>query len=279
MAARPRFPVAVIGPGALGLLYASRLSQVVPTALIARSASRARALRAVRVGARRYRPAVFGPDNLPLAELAIILVKGYDTPAALSLARALRAKRVLSLQNGLIEAVPQGVSTAGAHRRGDAVVVATTGETLLPRGFTDLATWLRQAGMSARVSADIDRARYLKLLANVCINPLTALFRIRNGEVRKAPYAALTTTLAKEAARVLGISSRTAVQHVMKVALATAANRSSMLQDVEAQRRTEIHQLTGALLHIARRRRVEAPTHRAVLRLISVIERGLESVA
>ena len=63
----------------------------------------------------------------------------------------------------------------------------------------------------------------------------------------------------------------------MKVAGATAANRSSMLQDIEAGRRTEINELTGALLHIAQRRRVETPTHEAMLHLISVIERGLES--
>lgn len=279
MAARPRFPVAVVGPGALGLLYASRLSRVVPTALIARSAARARHLKSVSVGGRRYRPAAFSPDNLPLADLAIVLVKGYDTPAALRLARAMRAKRVLSLQNGLVDVVPQGISTAGAHRRGKAVVVATTGETLLPRGFDDLAAQLRKAGLAARVSSNIDRARYFKLLANVCINPVTALFGIRNGEVRDAPYVRLTTALATEAARALGISARTAVQHVMKVAAATAANRSSMLQDIESGRRTEINELTGALLHIAQRRRVETPTHSAMVRLISVIERGLESFA
>jgi len=277
MAARPRFPVAVIGPGALGLLYASRLSRVVPTALIARSASRAKSLKSVTVGGERYRARVYSPENLPLADLAIVLVKGYDTPSALRLARALRAKRTLSLQNGLVEAVPQGISTAGAHRKGNAVVVAATGETLLPRGFEDLATQLRAAGLSARVSSNIDRARYLKLLANVCINPVTALFRIRNGEIRNAPYAKLAITLAMEAARVLRMNAKSAVQHVMKVAAATRANRSSMLQDLEAGRRTEINQLTGALLHIARRRRVKAPTHEAMLRLISVIEARLES--
>lgn len=279
MAARPRFPVAVIGPGALGLLYASRLSRVVPTALIARNAARAKALRSVTIGRERYRPAVFAPEKLPLTDLAIVLVKGYDTPAALRLARAMGAKRTLSLQNGLVDAVPQGISTAGAHRKGNKVVIAATGETLLPRGFENLATQLNAAGLSARVSSNIDRARYLKLLANVCINPVTALFRIRNGEIRNAPYAALATALATEAARVLRLNPKNAVQHVMNVAAATAGNRSSMLQDVEAQRRTEIHQLTGALLQIASRRRVKTPTHEAMLRLISVIERGLESSA
>lgn len=217
---------------------------------------------------------MFSPDRLPSAELAVILVKGYDTSAAVKLARRLRPRRILSLQNGLVEEVPQGVSTAGAHRRGARVVVAATGETLLPRGFDSFAEQLRAAGLPARVSTGIDRARYLKLLANVCINPLTALFRIRNGEVARAPYVPLTKALAAEAADVLKLSRRAALAHVLKVANATARNRSSMLQDIEAGRRTEIGQLTGALLHIAARKRVDAPTHRAMLRIISVIEQG-----
>ena len=245
-----------------------------PTALIARSPARARELRkGVSVGGRCYRPEVFPPDALPRAELAVILVKGYDTAGAVKMARRLRPAKIVSLQNGLVDEVPQGISTAGAHRRRSQVVIATTGETLLPPGFEDFADTLRAAGMAARVSTEIDRVRYLKLLANVCINPVTALFRIRNGEVARAPYVGITRTLASEAADVLRVPRKRALAHVMKVAHATARNRSSMLQDIEARRRTEIGQLTGALLQIAARRRVEAPTHQAMLRIISVIER------
>ncbi len=280
MAARPHFPVAVIGPGALGLLYASRLSRVTSTAVIARSAARARTLRAgVRVGRELYRPSAFGADALPRADLAVVLVKAYDTAAALRIAQRMKAKQVLSLQNGLVDAVPQGVSTAGAYRKESTVVVVATGETLLPRGFDDFAAQLRRGGLDARVVPDIDAVRHRKLLANVCVNPVTALFRIRNGEVLKAEYFPIVEALAREAAKALRISERDAVAYVKKVAAATAGNRSSMLQDIEARRRTEIEALTGALLHIATRRRVDAPTHRAMLRLISVMEARLQWAA
>lgn len=120
MAARrrpaPRFRVAVVGPGALGLFYASRLSRVVETAVIARNAARANSLRAgVRVGHRSYQPEAFAPQTLPRAEYVLLLVKGYDTPGALRTARRMRPKRILSLQNGLIEGVEQGVTTAAAR--------------------------------------------------------------------------------------------------------------------------------------------------------------------
>ena len=62
----------------------------------------------------------------------------------------------------------------------------------------------------------------------------------------------------------------------MEVARTTARNRSSMLQDLLAGRRTENDQLTGALLRLARKHRLAVPTHAALHRLIRVMERGLE---
>jgi len=253
-----RYPVAVIGPGALGSLFAARLARVVPTAVVGR-----RTL------------------EVPQADWVIVLVKAYDTPAALRTARRMRPLGIVSLQNGLIPSVPQGVTTAAAYREGRRVVPVATGSTLLPPGFGTLGKYLRKAGFEARVARDIRQARLRKLLANVCLNPVTALFRVRNGAVREPPYAILAEALAGEAAPVLraeglAITPTEAVRVVMEVARTTARNRSSMLQDVLAGRRTENDHLTGALLRMARRHRLAAPTHAAFYRLIRVMERGLE---
>jgi 2-dehydropantoate 2-reductase len=254
-----RFLIAVIGPGALGTLFAGRLSKRFPVALIGRDVT-----------------------EPPQAEWVIVLVKAHDTAAAVRTARRMKANGVVSLQNGLIETVPQGVTTAAAYREGKRVVAVTTGTTLLPPGFEILAKHLRRAGFDARVAADIRAARLRKLLANVCLNPVTALFGVLNGELRKPPYAVFASALAREAAPVLAaeglrLTPAEAIARVMAVARATARNRSSMLQDVLAGRRTENEHLTGALLRLARRHRVAVPTHLAFHRLISVMEQGLES--
>jgi 2-dehydropantoate 2-reductase len=212
----------------------------------------------------------------------IVLVKAYDTAAALRVARRMEAKGIVSLQNGLIGRIPQGVTTAAAYREGKRVVPVTTGTTLLPPGFSRLASLMRTAGMDARVVRDIQSARLRKLLANVCLNPVTAVFGVRNGEVRKPPYSLFAQALALEAAPVLAaeglkITPREAIRRVMDVAKVTAGNRSSMLQDIMARRRTEIDHLTGALLRMARKHRVAVPTHAAFHRLIGVMERGIES--
>ena len=253
-----RYPVAVVGPGALGSLFAARLSKVIPVALIGRE---------------------YGV--LPEADWVIVLVKAYDTAAALRTARRMKPLGIVSLQNGLIQSVPQGVTTAAAYREGRRIVPVSTGSTLLPPGFETLGKYLRKAGFEARVARDIREARLRKLLANVCLNPVTALFRVRNGALREPPYATLAEALAVEAAPVLraeglAITPSDAVRGVMEVARTTARNRSSMLQDLLAGRRTENDQLTGALLRLARRHRLAVPTHAALHRLIRVMERGLE---
>jgi 2-dehydropantoate 2-reductase len=256
-----RFPVAVIGPGALGSFFAGRLSKIIPTALIGRH-----------------------PGRLPQAEWVIVLVKAYDTAAALRTARRLKPAGIVSLQNGLIEGIAQGVTTAAAYREGKRVVPVTTGSTLLPPGFETLGKYLQKAGFEARVVGDIRSARLRKLLANVCLNPVTAVFRVRNGELRKPPCSIFAEALAVEAAPVLAaegldITPAEAIRRVMQVAKATAGNRSSMLQDVLAGRRTENDHLTGALLRLARRHRLAVPTHTAFYRLIRVMEQRLESAS
>ena len=255
---RRRFPIAVIGPGALGSLFAARLSRVVPTVVIGRHTV-----------------------EVPQADWVIVLVKAYDTPAALRTARRMKPRGIVSLQNGLIESIPQGVTTAAAYREGKRVVPVATGTTLLPPGFETLKKYLRKAGFEARGVRNIQEARLRKLLANVCLNPVTALFRVRNGALLEPPYAILAGALASEAAPVLraeglAITARQAIARVMEVARTTARNRSSMLQDLLARRRTENDHLTGALLRLARKHRIPVPTHGALHRLIRVMERGLE---
>ena len=257
MARRARVPVAIVGAGALGTLFFRRLSKIVPTALIGRRSS-----------------------TLPEADWVIIVVKAYDTAAAVRTASRLGARGgIVSLQNGLIEVVPQGVTTAAAYRAGKRVVEVATGKTLLPAGYNELARYLRKAGFDARIEPHIRQARLHKLLANVCINPVTAVFGVRNGQVAEPRYVPFVAALAREAAPVLsregvGISPTAALRRVMRVAEATARNRSSMLQDLLAGRRTEIEHLTGALLRLAQRHHVNVPTHAAFFQLIRIMEAG-----
>ncbi|MBS0371634.1 MAG: 2-dehydropantoate 2-reductase [Proteobacteria bacterium] len=283
-----RFPLAIIGAGALGLHFAARLAAQGPVAVVARNEQRAAVLRVgVDIGAQRYVPDVFAPEDAPAADWVLVLVKAADTTDAARTARGMAPRGVLSLQNGLTGemlaagcgAIPadQGITTEGAFRDGGRVVPAGAGETLLPPGFETVAAALVAAGFSARVEPDIAAARLAKLLVNVAINPLAALFRVPNGALLEAPHRGLLDALVDEAwpvlhAAGLQVDASAARARVHAVATATAGNRASMLQDVLAGRRTEIDAITGTLLAMAAAQGAELPTHRAVFTLVKCLE-------
>ena len=289
-----RRPLAIIGAGALGLHFATRLAEVVPVAVIARDDVRAQGLRTgVRIGERLHDIEAWAPEAAPAADWVIVLVKAGDTLAAARIATRLQPLGILSLQNGLVEPllrmaggdclVGQGLTTEGAFRtrEGDEerIVPSGAGDTLLPPGFGPVADLLVRAGFRARVEPQIAAARLAKLLVNVAINPLAALHQVPNGRLLQPPCRDRLERLVREAWPVLRAAGLTldepaALDHVTAVAAATATNLASMLQDRLAGRRTEIDALTGTLLALAEDQGLDLPTHRALYAQVKQFERA-----
>ena len=155
-----RYPLAIIGAGALGLHFAARLAEVMPVAVIARDDERAARLKAgVTVGDRVFKADAFAAYAPPPADWVIVLVKAGDTAAAAAIAERMQPLGVLSLQNGLTgdllrahcraPRVDQGITTEGAYREatteGERVQPSGAGETLLPPGFEPVAEMLMRA--------------------------------------------------------------------------------------------------------------------------------------
>lgn len=100
-----------------------------------------------------------------------------------------------------------------------------------------------------------------KLVANAVINPLTAIFRVPNGELLDPLLSPLRQALVEEASAAIlahlstlgTLDAETAERFsvtrlgemVERVCVATKGNRSSMLQDVEAGRGTEVGYING----------------------------------
>jgi len=229
------------------------------------------------------------------AELAVVTTKAYDTTAA---ARALATgefEAVCSLQNGLTEerlvaALDQrvlgGTATYGAHLHGPGRVECTgVGEvTLGPLGggrdptTERVAAAFRDAGLTVTVADDIPRRRWEKLAVNAGVNAPTALASLTNGDVATGPAAAVACDAATETAAVaraegVDLSDRDALEAVERVATATADNDSSMRQDVDADRRTEVEAVYGEVLTRASEHDLDAPTCRTLANLVRAWER------
>lgn len=162
----PRYPIAIIGAGALGLVFCRRLSPHMRVALIARSEGRARELRAgVRVDEEALVPEVHAASDPPDADWILILVKASDTRAAAQIAARMSPRGVLSLQNGWVEELlreplagvlaAQGVTTEAALREGRDVRHTGAGAAL------QLATGVARAAARNRSSMlqDVEAGR------------------------------------------------------------------------------------------------------------------------
>jgi 2-dehydropantoate 2-reductase len=289
--------VGILGAGALGSLLAYRLAR--RTAASVRLLARNGHPGWVAVEGDRPVPVEAGPPAGPV-DLLVVLVKAYDTAGALAWAKGAVGPYTvgLTLQNGL------GNAEALAGVLGpDRVLAGTTaqGATLLGpgrvahggNGPTRIAPWtpggaaalevervaalFNRAGLAASTAADARPLLWAKLAVNCAINPLTAILRVTNGQLLERPDARrLMEAAAREAGAVAaacGVRLREEpVAQAIAVAGATAANRSSMLQDVERGRRTEIDAISGAVARLGAEHGVGAPVNATLAELVRALE-------
>lgn len=290
--------IAIIGIGSLASLFAARLAPLAEVVMVGRWAEQVQAIKAQgvtlvgldgQVGVQKV--GVIGdPAGQPAtADLALILVKSYQTERAAQLAQQLLAPHgvALTLQNGLgnLEKIARvvGVNRAflGTTSEGARVirpgVVQHTG-----RGETYVAGdemgWVVEvlvpAGFTTHHTHNVNSLIWGKLAINTAINPLTALLRVPNGYLATHPIARylMTHTAAETAAiaHAQGISLPypNARQRALQVAQATAPNHSSMLQDILNNRPTEIDAICGAVVRAGQQHAHPTPLNNHLLRLM-----------
>jgi 2-dehydropantoate 2-reductase len=230
--------------------------------------------------------------GLPHFQFALVLVKAFQTHAAGQVLRRWLAPDgvALTLQNGLgnLEGL---VGTLGEERA--ALGVTTVGATLVRPGHVraggngptriarhprtpPLVDLFRSAGLDAELADDALGLAWGKLVVNCAVNPITALLRIPNGGLllpEASPAWGVACDAAAEAARVasvVGIRLPYAepLAELERIVNRTAGNRSSMLQDVDGSRQTEVEAITGAVVARAEEHGVPVPVNRILLALV-----------
>jgi 2-dehydropantoate 2-reductase len=292
----------LIGSGAMACLLGARLAPHADLMLLGtwREGVAAIASRGVRLeadGETKSVPvrATTDPCQAAPADAALVLVKSWQTErAARQVAQVLASDGVaVTLQNGLgnleqlrasvgPERATLGVTTLGATLLGPGHVRAGgRGPVHLPDDprLDGLSAVLRAASLDVRQSphANLQSLLWGKLAVNCGINALTALLRVPNGELLERPDArrlmGQAACEAGEVARALGIELpyADAAAQAAEVARATAANHSSMLQDVLRGAPTEIDAINGAVVKAGRRRGVVAPVNEMLWRLVRAL--------
>ena len=239
----------------------------------------------------RVKPSLSKNDNL---DLILLTVKAYDTEVAARTMGRMTDRKVpiLTLQNGL-----GNVETLQRHVPSRVILAGTTVQSALTRAPGDIVhtgtgtTWIgeldhkitrrslaiaevfERAGFKTEVSNNIEAIIWSKAIVNSAVNPISALAHVPNGELIRRPQLneAVNLVVAEGSAiaKSNGLHPRPNPKILLdKVLRSASKNRSSMLQDLEAGRETEIHQINGWISRTARRLGVPSPFNDILARLI-----------
>jgi 2-dehydropantoate 2-reductase len=293
--------IVIFGAGALGSVVGGLLTRRHEVTLVGRGAHM-RAIDESGLSISGMVEGVFLPrtttvlDSRSDADAVIVTVKSKDLEAAFEAVRPLvdRGALLVIMQNGL------GLLKKVAKERKDAVIGVTwlgatfvvpgkvvyagEGETyfgsLSPgtEGPARITEAFASVGLDSHVSGDVTKDVWVKAIANASVNPPTAILRCKNGDLlREESLSLLWRDLCLEAAAVaracgIDIQPEEALDRVEDTLRRTAGNKSSMLQDIEKGRRTEIDEITGEIVRGAKDKGLEARMNLAMMLLIETIE-------
>lgn len=220
------------------------------------------------------------PTMAEAVDLMLIQVKGFQTEDAAEFSASMIGANthVLTLQNGMGNGevlattypgarILEGISVHSATVTGLGRVAHTgVGPTHIGpfegRASIDdaerAAAALEGSGFDVHVTADIKTQIWRKLILNCAILPVSALTRLDTPGMDRCEIVLElidnVITEAVEIARADGVDvdREAEIARCRRVLHAQASGKMSMLQDVEAGRRTEIETINGAVVRIAR---------------------------
>jgi 2-dehydropantoate 2-reductase len=297
--------VAILGAGAMGAFFASRFhdSPGFSTALVA-SGPRAERLRreGLVVNGEPYDVPVTGPgDAGPRADLIIVALKHHHLEAALPELQDLVGgdTTFISVMNGLdseevigrfyghervlyaisvgIDAVRRGneisFTKPGKHYFGE----ATNAELSPPVRRVQVA--FERAGIPYETPPDMIRWLWWKFMVNVGMNQASAVMRAPYGVFQRSPEArALNEALMQEVIALAAVEGVNLVEQDVQdwytvLDTLSPGGKTSMLQDMEAGRESEVEIFGGKVLELGQAHGIPTPVNETVVRIIRVLEK------
>lgn len=297
--------IAVLGAGAMGMLYAAMLSPVHDVIIVDRNPEKVRRIAEQGVtlieqdGTRRTagpRAALLGTPMQPV-ELLLVFVKSMGTQAALEKCQSLIDENtlLLTLQNGggheetLSRFVPMSRVLIGTTQHnasvqeggvfhggsGQTVIGAALGASEAARRVADAFS---QAGVESVYTDNVRAAVWQKLMTNASLSALTGVLTVPMGFVTDSPSAwTLCRLLIEEAcdvARADGVcfDPQEKIAAVRAVGVNGPLGITSICADIMNGRYTEVEAISGSVVRAAKRLGVPAPRHEMMVLLVHALE-------
>lgn len=289
--------IVVIGAGAIGSVYGAKLSARHEVTLVGRLDH----VRAIQQNGLRLEGGTTGTyavhattrlETVAPGSLVLVTTKVNDTAAAMApVAPLLPADAtILCVQNGLYsERIVRGLvgseivtlraitQFGGSVRTPGVVSDVVNGYTLVePHGrAADLAAVLTESGLDGRVTGDIKRDMWRKVIFNCVINPITAIVGSPVGGISAPGLVPLKRLVIDEClavARADGVEFDVDFVEVIDEIFGALTNVASTLQDLSKGRRTEIDHLNAAVAALGAGYGIDCPVNRALTAIIKSLE-------
>jgi 2-dehydropantoate 2-reductase len=294
-----------IGLGAIGLKYAARIHDADPSLVrVIADDARIAQFRATppSVNGKRYEFAFARPDDADAdepADVIFVAVKWRHLTQALADIRGFVGAQtsIISLMNGIAseeviareygrERVVYANVYMDAVRSGNAVtwrdigriVFGEENNTVASARVKAIEALFDKAQIPSSVPADMLRAHWAKFMLNVGINQASAVLRAPYGTFRTNRYA--RELMLSAAQEVVEISQRAGIdldqtdidRFLAIIDSLDPAGKTSMLQDVEGRRETEVDIFAGTVVDLGERYGVPTPVNRTLLTIIRAID-------
>lgn len=229
--------------------------------------------------------------EIPQETLIFLTTKAYDSEKAIRWIGKLLKKDnvILVLQNGLgnEDAVKRAVDGKAKVLRGVTTMAAEffkpgevrywKGETIIEHGIAaeEVADVLNACGLKTSLSRNIRDEIWGKVVVNSVVNPLTAIFRVRNREIGTRPLADVRRQIVRECVQVgkaEGIALPRDLEKGIDREIHSYTNFSSMCQDIMKGKRTEIDFLNGKIVELGGKHHVPTPVNETIVHFIRFLE-------
>lgn len=295
--------VYILGIGALGGIYAAKLYDVFPSLIkIVADKKRATALKqsGIIINEKVYHFNFVSPDDTQPANLIIIAVKNMHLQQAIHDIKGLIGDNtiVISLLNGILSEEQIG-NTIGmqhllyaygvgmdAERKGTEIKYTNPGRIVFGEAQNELLSnrvmavkyLFERAQIPYQIPLNMLRALWSKFMLNTGINQASAVLKApygmfqQNENARRLMLMAAMEVVTLSAHCDIHLNKNDVDEFVKIINTLDPAGKTSMLQDIEAGRKTEVEFFAGTVIELGKKYKVATPVNETLLSIIRVME-------
>ena len=291
--------IIILGAGAIGSVYGAKLSKFNDVTLVARQEhvdeinKNGLKITGLENGVYKLK-AVTKIESIEKGTLIILATKVYDSENAIREIKDLVRKdtAILCLQNGLdSENIVKNIignrcivirsitNFAAAFLKPGTVKLNDCSYTAIEdsKVSKELADNFEKCGLNGRVSDNIRKDIWKKLILNCVLNPLTAILRVENMEIASENLNPLKKLIVDEC---LNVAKKEGIgfdfDFIDRINKGVKDNRniSSMQQDIIKGKKTEIDYLNGAVVELGRKYSIRCPVNEGLVIIVKSMERN-----